>query len=461
MKTKITTLFIGLIALLALGSCSDDNVSDLQLNGLCSVDTVTLDTYAGTVDQTTRTITVRVPETYDISDMTVSRLGLSSGAVSNIKEGDKLNMTTPQLLSVRNGDVFLDWTLRVMRDEAKITSFKINGIYNGVIDETHKTIAVYVPNTLDLHVLTPTLTLSAHATVSPASGVATDFTSPVTYTVRNNTASATYTVTVTAIGKPSAVFVGLASTMNDLNPEELTACKWMLQNIPNSLYVSFKDIKNGTVDLSACKIIWWHYHKDGGVDGKEAFEHSAPEAVDAAVALRDYYNNGGSFLFTRYATNMPAEIGAVANNAVPNNCWGQNEADAEKVNGPWNFFIQGHTNHPLFQNLVMKNGEPNVVYTCDAGYRITNSTAQWHIGADWGGYADYGKWRAETGAQDIAYGGDGAVVAWEFPANGTKGKILCIGSGCYDWYSIDDVASYYHDNIARMTLNAFNYLMNN
>lgn len=128
MKTKITTLFIGLIALLALGSCSDDNVSDLQLNGLCSVDTVALDTYAGTVDQTTRTITVRVPETYDISDMTVSQLGLSSGAVSNIKEGDKLNMTTPQLLSVRNGDVFLDWTLRVMRDEAKITSFKINGI---------------------------------------------------------------------------------------------------------------------------------------------------------------------------------------------------------------------------------------------------------------------------------------------------------------------------------------------
>ena len=250
MKTKITTLFIGLIALLALGSCSDDNVSDLQLNGLCSVDTVALDTYAGTVDQTTRTITVRVPETYDISDMTVSRLGLSSGAVSNIKEGDKLNMTTPQLLSVRNGDVFLDWTLKVMRDEAKITSFKINGIYNGVIDETHKTIAVYVPNTLDLHALTPTLTLSAHATVSPASGVATDFTSPVTYTVRNNTASATYTVTVTAIGKPSAVFVGLASTMNDLNPEELTACKWMLQNIPNSLYVSFKDIKNGTGDLS-------------------------------------------------------------------------------------------------------------------------------------------------------------------------------------------------------------------
>ena len=74
--------------------------------------------------------------------------------------------------------------------------------------------------------------------------------------------------------------------MNELNSEELTACKWMLQNIPNSLYASFTDIKNGTVDLSECKVIWWHYHKDGGVDGKEAFERSAPEAVNAAVALR-------------------------------------------------------------------------------------------------------------------------------------------------------------------------------
>ena len=46
----------------------------------------------------------------------------------------------------------------------------------------------------------------------------------------------------------------------------------------------------------------------------------------------------------------------------------------------------------------------------------------------------------------MAYGGDGAVVVWEFPATGTKGKILCIGSGCYDWYSVDDVPAFYHNN---------------
>lgn len=332
MKTKIITFFVALIALLALGSCSSDNVSDLQLDGHCSVENIKLDDYQGIVDKTSRTITVRVPETYDVTNMTVSKLSISQGAISNIKEGDKLNMIAPQVIRIKNGDVYLDWTVKVMRDEAKITSFKINGIYNGVIDEANKTISVYVPNSLNLHSLTPSITFSANASISPESGVATDFTNPVVYTVTNNTATASYTVTVTAIGKPKAVFVGLPATMNELNIEELTACKWMLQNIPNSLYVSFSDIKNGTIDLSECKVIWWHYHKDGGVDGKEAFERAAPEAVNASVALRDYYNNGGSFLFTRYATNMPAELGAVANNATPNNCWGGKEADAEKVN---------------------------------------------------------------------------------------------------------------------------------
>lgn len=460
MRTKIASLILSIIACLAFSGCSNDNVSDLELGGLCSVDSLSLDAYNASIDASTRTLTVRVPETYDVTQMSVSKLSVSEGATSNITLGDKLNMTTPQVITVKNGNVFLDWTIRVVKDEAKILSFRINGTYNGVIDENRKTISVSVPSSLDLRALTPDITISANASLSPATGVVTDFSSPVAYTVTNNSAQATYTVTVTAIGKPSAIFVGLASSMDALNIEERTACKWMLENVPNSLYASFDDIKNGTIDLSECKVIWWHYHKDGGIDGKEAFEKSAPEALNALVALRDYYNNGGSFLFTRFATNMPAELGAVANNAVPNNCWGQNEAEAERVSSPWSFSMQGHNNHPLFRNLLMKDGEPNAVYTCDAGYRITNSTAQWHIGTDWGGYDDYNKWRTETGAQDLAYGGDGAIVAWEFPAVGTKGKILCIGSGCYDWYSIDDVTPFYHNNMDTLTQNAFNYLMN-
>lgn len=449
-----------LMAILALTACSDDNVSDLNLSGSCSITELALDNYDGAIDKTTRTITVRVPETYDISRMSVTKLSLSDGAKSNVNVKDQLNMSTPQAVHVTNGDVYLYWTIKAQRDEANITSFKINDTYVGTINEDTKTIMVYVPASLDIKNLTPTIAYSENATISPASGIATDFTNPVTYTVNNNTANSTYTVIVKQINKPQALYVGLAQNMSELNPEEETACKWMLENIPNSLYASFTDIKNGSIDLSECKVIWWHFHKDGGVDGKSNFEKDAPEALEAIPQLKDFYKNGGSFLFTRYATNMPGELGIAKNGGVPNNCWGQVEADAETCGGPWDFKMTGHTDHALYQNLV-KGDDGNSVYTTDTDYRITNSTAQWHIGSDWGGYADYAAWREATGGIDLGYGGDGAIVVWEFPAEGTSGKTLCIGSGCYDWYSVNEnYTEKFHKNIAIMTQNAFNYLMN-
>lgn len=449
-----------LMAILALTACSDDNVSDLNLSGSCSITELALDNYDGAIDKTTRTITVRVPETYDISRMSVTKLSLSDGAKSNVNVNDQLNMSTPQAVHVTNGDVYLYWTIKAQRDEAKITSFKINDTYVGTINEDTKTIMVYVPASLDIKKLTPTIAYSENATISPASGIAADFTNPVTYTVTNNTASNAYTVTVKQINKPQALYVGLAQSMDELNIEEKTACNWMLQNIPNSLYASFTDIKNGSIDLSDCKVIWWHFHKDGGVDGKSNFEKDAPEALEAIPQLKDFYKNGGSFLFTRYATNMPGELGIAKNGGVPNNCWGQVEADAETCNGPWDFKMNGHTDHALYQNLV-KGDDANSVYTTDTGYRITNSVAQWHIGSDWGGYADYAAWREATGGIDLGYGGDGAIVVWEFPAEGTSGKTLCIGSGCYDWYSVSEkYTEKFHKNIAIMTANAFKYLTN-
>ena len=449
-----------LMVILALTACSDDNVSDLNLSGSCSITELALDNYDGTIDKTTRTITVRVPETCDISQMSVTKLSLSDGAKSNVNVNDQLNMSTPQAVHVTNGDVYLYWTIKAQRDEAKITSFKINDTYVGTINEDTKTIMVYVPASLDIKKLTPTISYSENATISPASGIAADFTNPVTYTVTNNTASNAYTVTVKKIDKPQALYVGLAQSMDELNIEEKTACSWMLQNVPNSFYASFTDIKNGSIDLSDCKVIWWHFHKDGGVDGKSNFEKAAPEALEAIPQLKDFYKNGGSFLFTRYATNMPGELGIAKNGGVPNNCWGQVEADAETCNGPWDFKMNGHTDHALYQNLV-KGDDANSVYTTDTGYRITNSVAQWHIGSDWGGYADYAAWREATGGIDLGYGGDGAIVVWEFPAEGTSGKTLCIGSGCYDWYSVNEnYTEKFHKNIAIMTANAFKYLTN-
>ncbi len=463
MKT-IYKVFCAICIICGLWACSDDNTSNLKLKGDCMVETIELDGYEGIVDLTSRTITVRLPEIYDASAMEVTSLKLSDGARCNLHQGDILNMNEAKDLIVKNGDVQLNWTLCVLNDEAKIYQFYVNEIYQGAIDQDAKTITIYVPATVDITTLIPTITLSPNATVNPGSGVTQDFSEPVEYTVTNNSAESTYMVTVIAIEKPHALFVGSASTMNDLDPEAKAACQWMLGNISNSLYASFADLRSGTIDLSECKVIWWHWHVDGGVDGHDVFAAKATDALETKNVLRQFYENGGAFFFTRYATNMPSFIGVTGDDewTTPNNCWGQNEDAAELCGGPWSFrMFEGQTNHALWQNLVAGENAQEV-YCTDAGYHITNSTAQYHIGTDWGGYDNHTAWENRTGGKILGVGGDGAVVAWEYPANAGKGGIICIGSGCYDWYSYTYEAGYtekFHKNIEIITKNAFDYLM--
>ena len=464
MNTKIINIFCALCIVCGLWSCSDDNVSDLQLSGDCMVESIALDNYEGIINLASRSIVVRLPEVYKTSAMQVTKLSISDGASCNVKQGETLNLDAAKVLKVKNGDVFLNWTLSVLHDEARITSFVINDIYQGTIDQTAKTITVYVPGSIGVTSLVPTIVYSQNASITPASGVAQDFTNPVTYTVKNNSAEATYTVKVIAIDKPKALFIGEPSSMNDLDPEAKAACQWMLGNVPGTLYASFADVEANTVDLSECKVIWWHYHFNGGVDGHDQFVAKAPYALSAVNQLRQYYENGGAFFLTRYATNLPSFIGATGDDewTTPNNCWGQDEDGAELCGGPWSFRIfDGMNNHPMWQGLV-QGDNPQEVYCTDAGYHITNSTAQYHIGTDWGGYDNHAAWETRTGGKILGVGGDGAVVAWEYPAKDGKGGIICIGSGCYDWYSYTYEPGYtekFHKNIEIMTQNAFNHLM--
>ena len=464
MNTKIINIFCALCIVCGLWSCSDDNVSDLQLSGDCMVESIALDNYEGIINLASRSIVVRLPEVYETSAMQVTKLSISNGASCNVKQGETLNLDAAKVLKVKNGDVFLNWTLSVLHDEARITSFVINDIYQGTIDQTAKTITVYVPGSIGLTSLVPTIVYSQNASITPASGVAQDFTNPVTYTVKNNSAEATYTVKVIAIDKPKALFIGEPSSMNDLDPEAKAACQWMLGNVPGTLYASFADVEANTVDLSECKVIWWHYHFNGGVDGHDQFVAKAPYALSAVNQLRQYYENGGAFFLTRYATNLPSFIGATGDDewTTPNNCWGQDEDGAELCGGPWSFRIfDGMNDHPMWQGLVQGDNSQEV-YCTDTGYHITNSTAQYHIGTDWGGYDNHAAWETRTGGKILGVGGDGAVVAWEYPAKDGKGGIICIGSGCYDWYSYTYEPGYtekFHKNIEIMTQNAFNHLM--
>lgn len=456
----ITQFTLAAALIVAASGCNDDNKSDLQLSGDTWLTAIELDEqYTGVIDRSDKTVTVGVPETYNTEAMTVTTIEASEGADISVKPGDVLNFSHPQVIKVTNGNVYMDYTVKIKHDEAKILSFKLNDVYAGVIDQSKRIITVRVPSTANVTNMVPAITTSAGAVVTPASGQAIDFSSPVEFTVTYNTASTVYTVTVIPTDAPSAVYVGLAATLDDLNPEEKEAATWMLNTVANSQYISFEDVQAGRVDLSECKLMWWHLHIEGGIDNMDKFDNAAPAALNALVKMKELYNNGMNLLLTRYATYYAAKLGATKDGNNPNNCWGQSEETGEITGGAWSFFMTGHEDHPLYRNLVMGN-ESNAVYTFDAGYRTTNSTAQWHIGSDWGGYADNATWRENHGGVDLGYGGDGAIVAWEYLPEDSKGGILCIGSGCYDWYAfgIDVSADKYHGNIATMTENAINYL---
>lgn len=447
------------VSVFALASCSDDNTSDLRLDGDTWITSFALDEYEGVIDNVNRTVTVGVPENYNTRAMTVTDIKVSEGAVASMKVGDLADFSVPQNVQVVNGDAYFDYTVNVVHDAARILSFKANG-YIGVINEDDRTIIVRVPTSTDITSMVTEIVTSEGATVAPASGQPVDFTNPVDFTVTYKTATAVYRVTVIKSDSPSAVYVGLASTIDGLGYEERAAADWMLKNVANSQYVSFEDIRNGNVDLGECKVMWWHLHIDGGIDNMDKFDAAAPAALQALPAVKDFYNNGGCLLLTRFATYYAAKLGATADGNNPNNCWGQVEESGEITSGPWSFFVDGHENHPIYQGLVTTIDGKQGVYTCDAGYRITNSTCQWHIGSDWGGYPTLDDWRNLHGGLDLGYGGDGAVVVWEYPANAAGGRVLCIGSGAYDWYSygVDASGDQYHGNVAMMTLNAINYL---
>lgn len=457
--------------------CSDDKES-MALDGQCMLKALTLGNLQAEIDKVAQTATIYVPEGTSVDDMELMDLTVSDGATASVKKGSHLDMGSPRNIRIKNGDLVLDWTLLVKVLSARIECINIDG-RNGVIDNDNNTVTVYLPEGTDVSALVPTIQVSEGATVQ-GNEMVTDFTNERTFVVRNNDITRTYTVKVEEFDKPDALYIGGDFIANNLGMEEYTAYKWMLANVPKTAYCSLDDIVNGK-DLSSVKIIYWHAHKDGGVDGHDNFLRYVAPFVGVPVdgkepweietdlrdklfnKLRTYYENGGAFFLTRYAGNLASFVGATGDDTetTPNNCWGQNEAEAELCGGPWSFKKwDDQKNHPLYAGLIAGENDSEV-YCTDKGYHITNSTSQFHIGSDWGGFDDHNAWVNRTNGRILGVGGDGAIVAWEYPAHLNRGGIICIGSGCFDWYSYTyekDYKEHFHKNITKMAQNAIDYL---
>ena len=128
---QLYTILLVTVACLTVAGCSDDFKSNLRLDGDVWVNSIKLDEYAGTIDYQNKTIVVGVPYDYDVTRMAVSEINLSEGATASIAVGETIDFSLPVSLTVKNGDVQMNYTITVKRDEAKIMTFKLNDTYVG------------------------------------------------------------------------------------------------------------------------------------------------------------------------------------------------------------------------------------------------------------------------------------------------------------------------------------------
>jgi hypothetical protein len=174
-----------------------------------SVKTITAFTFpspvnaTGNINEGAKTITVTVPYGTDVTGL-IPTITVSPGASVNPASGAAQDFTNPVPYKVTAGDgTDQTYTVTVMvaLNPAKaITTFSFPSPVNvtGNINEGAKTIAVTVPYGTVVTGLIPAITVSPGASVSPLSGAARDFTTPVDYIVTAaDDSTVTYTVTVT------------------------------------------------------------------------------------------------------------------------------------------------------------------------------------------------------------------------------------------------------------------------
>ena len=159
----------------------------------------------GVINETEKTIVVKVPHGTNVTALKPT-ITVSDKATVNPGSEVPQNFSVPVIYTVMAADYSLAiYTVTVIvagadeKSTAKqITNFRFTSPSAvGTINETAKTITVEVPASTNVTALQPTITVSDKATINPASGVAQNFTNPVSYTVTaEDNSTATYTVTV-------------------------------------------------------------------------------------------------------------------------------------------------------------------------------------------------------------------------------------------------------------------------
>ena len=447
------TAALAITALLPLASCSDREAADLDLTGNTRIVAISVSGSEARIDHATKTVEVNLPVSVDLTNLKVESVTLSPGAVCDYPAGTVFDGTVPRAITVTNGNVYAQYTMTASHDNVEFLSFTLNGQYAGSIDNEQRKVTVFVPIDTDVTAMQASYTATEGAEVTPESGSLLDFSQPVVYTLKLRSATVQYTVTVIRdeMSQAPKAFIGNAASVEALGPEAAAAARWMIDNVPNSRYVSLQELIDGTSKLDDFEMVWCHFD----------FTDWPSQMWDTRDLFNTYWLRGGAILATRDGARYINDVWRISKNQQsPNNMFG---GDAyQTLTDPLGFNISGHESHPLYDGIAPD--ADGRILLLGAGCSNTGRTLQWNI--DWDGYGDMAAFEEKTGAKALGSTHDldpNCVTVAEFEpyeamAGSISGRVITIGTPAYEWYDRNGATNPYRENIEKLTKNAINLL---
>ncbi|MBR4147102.1 MAG: DUF5018 domain-containing protein [Bacteroidales bacterium] len=215
-----------------------------------------------------------VPFGTDVTAL-VPVITISEKATINPASGEPMDFTNPVPFTVTAEDGSKAvYTVTVLVDpgsnEKEILSFRLeNPDVEAVIDEELKTVTVLLPYGTDVTALVPDIIISDKATIEPASGVATDFTHLVTYTVTAENGSQTNYLVLIEIEAPETLLYGIwgverleyyeTDFAGNPDPSTMQIFSFVPGDQDNGIDLIFRENKTGEiVDRSRDTLYVWH-----------------------------------------------------------------------------------------------------------------------------------------------------------------------------------------------------------
>lgn len=267
------------------------------------------------------------------------------------------------------------------------------------------------------------------------------------------------------VGATLVAYLGDApDSLSIADDDEIAGAKWLFSTYPKARYISFDMIKNGTVDLSQFRVIWWNYDVETG---------SALPAIanDATVLskLTQYHKNGGNLLLNTYAIQYLWKMGRLT---IPyftgvDTGAGFNNPDA------WGIGVNiskahNQSSHPLYKGITMTTqADGRVTFpVIGAGWKENHNYVLVRIPETYGLANDneqaYVKFTTDNNAEWLGQW-DGIGDYWMCgifelkPKDDFQGSSISIGIGGIEWNQ-NNTTNPYQSTVNALYKNAIDYL---